>query len=280
MLLTLVRRHLGGLVGLLVLMLVCSVAILAPYVAPHDPSLQSLQSRNLGPVWLDGGTWTYPLGTDGLGRDILSRLIWGARVSILVGFSTAAIQALLGIVLGLIAGYYGGGLGQLIMRVADIWLTIPFLVLALAFMAVTGPGIANTILVLSLTGWVTFARVVRGQVLAVRENEYVTSALSLGARSQRILAVHVLPNLMASIIVLVTLQVSRMIIAEASLSYLGLGIQPPDASWGSMVAAGRDYLFRQWWIATMPGMALLITTMSLNSLGDSLRDAIDPTLVK
>ncbi len=280
MIIPLARRHFGGFLGLLVLLIVFAVAVLAPYVAPHDPSLQSLQSRNLAPVWLDGGSWAYPLGTDGLGRDILSRLIWGARVSILVGFSTTAIQAVLGIVLGLIAGYYGGGLGQVIMRVADIWLTIPFLVLALAIMAVTGPGVANTILVLSLTGWVTFARVVRGQVLAVRENDYVTSALSLGARTRRILATHVLPNMLAPIIVVATMQVSRMIIAEASLSYLGLGIQPPDASWGSMVAAGRDYLFRQWWIATMPGMALLVTTMALNSLGDSLRDALDPTLVK
>lgn len=277
---TAVRSHFGGLVGLFVIAMICLVALLAPYVSPHDPNLQSLPARNRGPVWVDGGTWTYPLGTDGLGRDILSRLIWGARISILVGVATTGVQAILGIVLGLIAGYYSGAIGQLIMRIADIWLTIPFLVLALAIMAATGPGLVNTILVLGLSGWVTFARVVRAQVLSLREQEFVTAARSLGARTRRILLVHILPNLLASIVVVGTLQVSRMIIAEASLSYLGLGIQPPEASWGNMVASGRDYLFRQWWIATMPGLALLITTMGLSSLGDSLRDWLDPLLSK
>ncbi|MQA82120.1 MAG: ABC transporter permease subunit [Streptosporangiales bacterium] len=274
----LLRHNVGGVIGGAVLAIVVLCAVFAPLIAPHDPLAQSLADVGRPPAWMSGGDWNHVLGTDQLGRDLLSRVIYGARISMIVGLGTVVLQTVLGVLAGLYAGYFGGWLDSLLMRFADVWLSIPFLVLALAVMAVLGAGLTNTVLVLGLTGWVTYARVVRGEVLSVREREYVLAAESLGERPVRSMVTHVLPNVTGSIIVVATLQVSHMIIIEASLSFLGLGVQPPQPSWGSMIAQGRDYLYNQWWLSTMPGLALLVTTLGINLLGDSLRDVLDPSL--
>lgn len=271
-------RNPTGLVGALLILAILVCAIFAPHLAPHDPDRQNLMRRNRPPAWVANGTWEHPLGTDQLGRDLLSRIIYGARVSVLVGLSTVMIQMVLGVAIGLAAGYYRGWFETISMRFGDVWLVIPFLILAMSIMVVLGPGLLNTIIVLGVTGWVTFARIVRAEVLSVRERDFVTASISLGAGNLRILWTHILPNVTAPIIVAASLQVSRMIIAEASLSFLGLGVQPPTAAWGSMIAMGRDYIFNQWWLATMPGLAIFITTLGINLLGDALRDVLDPTL--
>lgn len=271
-------RHYSGVAGLLVMLGVILCAAFAPLIAPHNPNEQVLSRRNRPPSWVEGGLKEHPLGTDQLGRDMLSRIIYGSRVSVVVGVSTVAIQTVFGVVLGIVAGYFGGRTDTVIMRIGDVWLAIPFLILAMSIMVVLGPGVLNTILVLGITGWVTYARVVRAEVLSVRERDFVTAAKSLGAGAGRIMWKHIWPNVTASVIVVASLQVSRMIIAEASLSFLGLGVQPPTAAWGSMVAVGRDYLFRQWWLATIPGMAILVTTLGVNLFGDALRDVLDPTM--
>lgn len=264
--------------AMIVLLVVLVAAILAPILAPYDPLKQDLFSRNLPPFWLDGGLLSHPLGTDSLGRDLLSRIMYGARVSMIVGVATVIIQTTIGVTVGLVAGFRRGWIDTVFMRVADVWLAIPFLVLAIAIAVLFGPGLVNTVLVLGLVGWVTYARVVRGEVLSVREREFVLAGRTMGVKGWAMVRRHILPNVMASILVVATLQVSRMIIAEASLSFLGLGIQPPDPAWGSMVADGRDRLSAQWWVSTMPGIALLLTTLAINLLGDSLRDILDPRL--
>lgn len=251
--------------------------VCAPLIVPHDPYSGDISRRLLPPAWLPGGNWQYPLGTDALGRDLLSRMIYGARISLLVGVVAVLVRGSLGVILGLVAGYYGGRLDSVIMRIGDIQLAIPFLVLAISVMAVLGAGLRNVVLVLGVTGWIIYGRVVRGEVLSVREKEYVQAARVLGATDGRILARHIFPNVRASIIVVATLEVARMIIAEASLSYLGLGVQPPIPSWGGMVADGRDFLSTQWWVSTFPGLAIFVTVMAINLIGDTLRDLLDPT---
>ena len=271
-------RQASSLFGLVALVIVALLAIFAPWIAPFDPTAQNLQMRNLPPVWLEGGEFAHLLGTDQLGRDLFSRVVFGARVSTIVGVATVIIQTSIGVSVGLIAGFRRGWVDTIFMRIADVWLAIPFLVLAIAIAVILGPGLLNTVLVLGLVGWVTYARVVRGEVLSVREREFVLAARSVGVKSWGLIRRHILPNVTASILVVATLQVSRMIIAEASLSFLGLGIQPPEAAWGSMIAEGRDRLSQQWWLSTMPGIALLMTTLGINLLGDSLRDILDPKL--
>ena len=270
----------SSLFSLVVLAVVSISAIFAPLLAPHDPLAQNLLERNMPPFWLEGGSTAHLLGTDALGRDLLSRIIYGARISMIVGVATVVIQTGLGVTIGLIAGYRRGWVDTIFMRIADVWLAIPFLVLAIAVAVLFGPGLINTVLVLGLVGWVTYARVVRAEVLSVREREFVLAARTMGVKAMPTIWRHILPNVMASILVVATLQVSRMIIAEASLSFLGLGIQPPEAAWGSMIADGRDRLSQQWWLATMPGIALLMTTLAINLLGDTLRDILDPKLGK
>ncbi|MDB4897722.1 MAG: binding-protein-dependent transport system inner rane component [Firmicutes bacterium] len=260
-------------VGILLLLLVAFMALLAPLVAPHDPTLQNTAMRLKPP-----GTPGYLLGTDPLGRDILSRIIYGSRISLIVGLASVVVAGAVGITLGTIAGYIGGTVDAVIMRLADLQLAIPFLVLALAIAAVLGPSLRNVILVLGVTGWVTYARVARGQVLSVRGREFVEAARALGATNGRIIWRHVLPELWAPLIVIASLQVGSMILAEASLSFFGLGVPPSIPTWGRIAADGRDYVTTSWWVATLPGIAIFLTVLGINLLGDWLRDRMDPTL--
>ena len=269
-------RSPGGMLGLVLVVLVVLVAVFAPVLSPHDPAKQNIVHRLKPPFWIEDGGLDHPLGTDSVGRDILSRVIYGSRISIFVGLVATAASALLGVSLGLIAGYLGGTLDSVISRVGDVQQAIPFLVLAIAVAAMLGPGLFNLILVLVITTWVTFFRVVRGEVLSVREEQYVLGAQSIGASNLRIILRYILPNVAASIIVIATLLVANMIIFEASLSFLGLGVPSSIPTWGRIVADGREYIADEWWIALFPGLAILITVMGINLLGDWLREDLDP----
>jgi peptide/nickel transport system permease protein len=260
------------------LLAVFACAVFAPKLAPRDPNEQDLTARLLPPAWLAGGAPDYVLGTDALGRDMLSRIIYGARVSMLVGFAAVAVQAVVGSLLGLVSGYAGGRVDAVFMRIADVQLAIPFLVLAIAVMAVLGAGLRNVILVLGVSGWVIYGRVIRSEVLTVRVNEYIEATRALGSSSARIMFRHILPNVGSSLLVISTLEVARMIIAEASLSYLGLGVLPPTPTWGGMVSDGRNWIMTSWWLSTLPGAAIFLTVLSVNVLGDFLRDRLDPRL--
>ncbi len=271
------RRDPKGIVGLVIVVLVAVAAVAAPWLAPHDPTQQNVAARLLPPEGL-GNYAGHPLGTDALGRDVLSRIIYGARVSLVVGVASVLLAGVVGVLLGLAAGYLGGRVEAVTMRLADIQLAIPSLVLAIAVMAVVRPGLATIIGVLAVTGWVVYARVVRAETLSVREREFVQAARVLGASRTRIVFRHVLPNVVTSAIVIASLEVPRMILTEASLSFLGVGVPPPTPSWGGMVADGRGYVERAPWVATYPGLAILATVIGVNLLGDWLREALDPRL--
>lgn len=271
-------RSREALLGALIVVMFVVTAIGAPVVAPLDPLSQSLQDRLLPPVWQDGGSAAHLLGTDQLGRDVLSRIIHGGRITLLVGFMCALIACVVGTVLGMVAAYAGGWIDSAIMRIADVQLSLPFIILAIALVAVVGPSLLNIIIVLGLTSWVRFARVVRAETLVVRELDYVTAAVALGAGHWRILLHHVLPNVASSIIVVATLEIPRLILMEAALSFLGLGVQPPMPSWGSMVSEGRTYIATAWWLTTLPGLAITMVSLSVNLIGDWLRDALDVRL--
>jgi peptide/nickel transport system permease protein len=272
------RRSPTAIVAATVLCLVGLAALAAPWLAPHDPREQVLERRLFPPAWTAGGQWVFPLGCDHLGRDILSRLIYGSRVSLVVGITAVLISGLLGVSLGLVAGYYGGRLDAAIMRLVDVQLAFPFILLAITVVAVLGAGLRNVIIVLGVAGWMYYARVVRGQVLAVKEKEFVAAARALGAPSRVIIPRHVLPNVLTPVIIVATFAVATNVITEASLSFLGLGVEPTIPSWGSMLADGRAYIGRAWWLTTFPGLAILVTVLSINLLGDWLRDHLDPRL--
>jgi peptide/nickel transport system permease protein len=270
------RVSLALLLNSTVLTLVISAALLAPVVAPVDPTLQNLDYRLVPPQWVTGRA--HLLGTDHLGRDIFSRIIWGARPSLTVGFLATLAAGTFGTGLGLLAGYLGSWLDDIVMGLADVQLAFPFILLAIALIAVLGPSFLTLVAVLGLSGWVTFARVVRGQVLSLRELEFITGARAGGAGSARILACHLLPNTVSLVTVIATLELARVIVLESSLSFLGLGIQPPTPSWGGMLRDGREHLASAWWVATFPGVALLLTCLAVNRIGDGLRDYLDPRL--
>lgn len=269
-----------GLLGITLVTTVVLTALGAASVAPHDPTQLNLRSRLLPPVWYPDGDPSFILGTDQLGRDVLSRLIFGSRVSLVVGVLGVSVSLMVGVALGLTSGFLGGWIDSVISRMLDTFMAIPFILLALAVIGVLGPGKGDSLLVLiivlGLTGWVTFARVVRGEVLAVKTQEYVEAAHAIGQTQFKILLKHVLPNVTASIIVLATLQVATVIIAESSLSFLGLGVQPPTVTWGIMLSEGRDHLATSWWLATFPGLAITLTVLGIILLGDWLRDVLDP----
>ena len=262
-------------VSLLVLLLVLFCAIMAPVIAPQDPASQDILHRLVPPLESGSG---HVLGSDNLGRDMLSRLIYGSRVSLIVGATSVLIAGFVGILLGLLSGFYGGKIDSFISWLANVQLSFPFILLVIALVAVIGAGLLNVIIVLGFASWVIYQRVVRGEVLAIREREYIEAARVIGARDGRILVRHILPNLLTPLIVIGTLQIAQMIIAESALSFLGLGVQPSIPSWGSMLADGRSYLTVAWWVATLPGVAIAITVLSINVLGDWLRDELDPRL--
>jgi peptide/nickel transport system permease protein len=260
-----------------ILVTVLLAGLLAPLVAPYGYDDQDLERAIQPPVWA-GGTWKNVLGTDQLGRDMLSRLLFGARTSLLLAGTGVVLAAALGIVVGLISGYFSARLDVVIMRVADVQLSFPYLLLAIAFMALLGTRLSNLVIVLVLRSWVVYARLVRVSVLSIKEREFVTAARALGLDNWRILLCHVAPNVAAAAIVVSTLQLAELIIVESSLSFLGLGVQPPVPSWGSMVSQGRDYISTAWWLVTLPGLAIVLTVLGTNLLGDALRDILDPRL--
>lgn len=266
-------------ISFLFLVFVALCAAFPSLFAPFDPHAQSLRSRLEVPlsVTAEGRHW---LGTDSLGRDIFSRVIFGARVSMLVALASVSIAGVIGVVLGLISGYYGRLIDDFIGWVTNVQLSFPFLLLAVAVAAVLGSGLRNLIIVLSVTTWVVYARIVRSEVLALRNREYVEAAQVLGAGTPRILFRHLLPNITTPLIVITTFEIARIIIAEASLSFLGLGAGASQISWGSMLADGRKDLATSWWVATMPGVAIMITVLSVNMIGDWLRDELDPRAAK
>lgn len=272
------RHDAVAIVGLVVVVISALVAIFAPALAPGDPIKNSLLDRLTPPMWLDGGSAKHPLGTDTLGRDVASRLLYGARVSLIVGFAAVVISGLVGVALGLLSGFYRGWLDDLLMRLGDVQLAFPVLVLAVAVLAVLGANLLNLIIVLAVTSWITYARIVRGETLSLREREFVDAARALGARDGWILSRHILPNVLPPITVVATFSVARVIIAEASLSFLGLGLPAPTPSWGAMLDEGRNYITTGWWLALFPGLAILAVVLGINVVGDWLRDALDPRM--
>lgn len=307
------RRGRLGLVGVVLLLIIAVSAIFAPLIAPHDPLVGKLEDSrkcpafttcpNLGGVaggsgqaqpsviggfTLPGattntgappkGSLEYPLGTDANGRDVFSRMVYAARVSLIVGITAVLIGGLVGVVAGLLCGFYGGVVDAIIMRIADIQLAFPFILLAIAIVAVLGGGLFNVILVLGIGSWVPYARLVRGQVLSAKQQEYVIAARTIGARDPAILFRHLLPNVITPAIIIATFGIAAAIIGEATLSFLGVGIRPPTPTWGNMLADGRAYVASAWWLATFPGIAILITVLSINMIGDWVRDVLDPRL--
>ena len=254
-------------------------ALIPGALAPHSPTEQNIVARLLPPAWMERGNPSHLLGTDQLGRDMLSRVIFGARISLVVGISALLLSGIAGVTIGVLAGFYRGRLDDWVMRLADIQLSIPFVLLAIAIIAVIGPSNVNVVLVLAINGWVVYARLARGQALSLREREFVQAYRALGARNGRILLRNVLPNLMSAVIVVASLELAGIITLESSLSFLGLGIQPPTVSWGYMLADGRSYLLGgAWWVVTFPGLAITATILSINVIADWLRDVLDPRL--
>ena len=264
--------------GICVVSLIVLSAIFSPWLAPYDPGTQNLIGRLAKPLATTADGRFHLLGTDQLGRDILSRLIYGARVSLLVGTVASLIAGTLGVTLGLIAGYFGGRIDAMIMRLCDVQLALPYILIAISVLALLGNGLINIIIVLSLTQWVTYARVVRSGTLSVKEKEFVLAAKALGFGSPKIMLRYVLPNVFAPVIVIATFSVAQTIIAESALSFLGLSVPPSIPSWGGMLADGRTYLVVAWWLATLPGLAITFTVIGVNLFGDWLRDHLDPKL--
>ena len=273
-----VARRPSALVGGILLLAIVLTSLSFPLFYGVDPLEQDLLARLQPPAWEEGGSWEHPLGTDNLGRDILARILHGSRVSLTVGLSAVLVAELLGIVLGLISGYYGGRLDSVIMRIADVFMAYPFMLLTISVIAVLGSSLFNLILVLGISDWVTYARTIRGSVLSLKEKEFVEASRAVGTPNRVILIRHILPNVISPLLVLGTLRVANIIIWESGLSFLGMGAPPPTPTWGRMLAEGRVYITDAWWLVTFPGLAIMLTILSINLLGDGLRDALDPRL--
>ncbi len=271
-------RRRTALFGLVVVALVFVAALGAPWLSAWDPIEQDITNRLKPPGSRDLSGHVHVLGTDHLGRDLLARVIFGARPALMVGFAAVAISGIIGMVVGLVSGYFGGRVDDVFMRLADIQLAFPFILLAIAVIGVLGPSLPVIIVVIGVSSWVVYARVVRGAVLSLREREFVQAALALGSRDGRILLRHVLPNAFTPWLVVATLDMARVIVIESALSFLGLGVQPPTPTWGGMLADGRVYISTAWWLATFPGLAILVTVLGINLFGDGLRDTLDPRL--
>jgi peptide/nickel transport system permease protein len=273
----LIRRR-TALFGLVVVAAVALAALAAPALAPFDPVAQDIGQRLKPPGWAAPDGRAHWLGTDHLGRDILGRILFGARIALVVGLAAVAIAGTLGLAIGLVSGYFGGRVDDLFMRLADIQLAFPFILLALAVIGVLGPSLRNIIAVVGVSGWVVYARIVRGEVLSLREREFVQAARAVGSTPARVIMRHVVPNAFTPWLVIATLDMARVIIVESALSFLGLGVPPPTPTWGGMLADGRVYMSTAWWLATFPGLAILVTVLGINLLGDGLRDTLDPRL--
>ncbi|MCW4113746.1 ABC transporter permease subunit [Aurantimonas sp. MSK8Z-1] len=268
----------GALVGLAVFGLVVLIAFAAPLIAPHSPIAQNRDALLVPPFWQDGGSTAYLLGTDAVGRDILSRLIYGSQYSLFIGVLVVVIAVTVGIAIGLIAGYVGGWLDTAIMRVMDVILAFPSLLLALVLVAVLGPGLVNAMIAIALVLQPHFVRLTRASVMAEKQRDYVTAARVVGASPLRLMLVTILPNCLGPLIVQATLSFSNAILDAAALGFLGMGAQPPTPEWGTMLAEAREFILRAWWVVTFPGLAILITVLAINLVGDGLRDALDPKL--
>lgn len=266
-------RSWTGMLGFCLIVLLIILSIFGDWIAPFDPMDAQLRDRLLPPL-TDG----HLLGTDQLGRDILSRIIDGTRVSMIIGLATAFLAGIIGTIVGVIAGYYRGWVDVVLMRIVDVQLSFPFILLVLVISAVLGAGLTNIVISLALAGWVLFARVIRSEVLALREKEFIIAAIATGVSKFEILVKHILPNIFTPIIILASLQIGTYIIAEASVSFLGFGVQPPTPAWGNMLNEGKDYIFNSWWLITFPGIAIILTTLGINLFGDWLRDTLDPEL--
>ncbi len=267
-----------GVGAAVVLFFIVASAAFAPLIAPHDPLAVNIRHRLGPPAWMAGGVAEHPLGTDQVGRDLLSRMIYGGRVSLVVGVVSVLMSATIGVLLGLGAGYFGGRTDWTIMALVNVMLTFPFVLLALAVIAVLGPSLGNMIIVLGVAGWPIYTRVIRAETLALREREFVLAGRALGMSHLRLVFRQIAPNLVSVIVVIATLQVAQVIILESFLSFLGLGIQPPTPAWGNMLGEGRLYMLNSWWIATFPGLAIFLTTLVINLMGNALRDWLDPHL--
>lgn len=273
------RRRPQALAGCAILTLLFVCAIFAPLLAPFSPTDQTLRDRLSPPALTNArGGAGHLLGADRLGRDVLSRIIYGSRISVFVALLGVGVSATIGVVLGLVAGFFGGFVSTLIMRLTDVVLSIPFLLLAIAVVAVLGPSLLNLILVLGFTRWIRYTRITFAQTLSLKETEFVQASRAMGAPAGRILLRHIFPNTLAPIIVVATIELGLMIIFEAALSFLGLGVQPPTPSWGGMLADGRNYIATAWWLAVFPGLAIMLTVLAINLLGDWARDVLDPRM--
>ena len=262
--------------GILCVFIFC--ALCADFITWHDAHETSLRLRFRPPMWEPKGSWDYPLGTDHLGRDVLTRVIYGSRVSLSAGVLTVILAGVIGAAIGLLSGFYGGRTDALLMRTADATLAFPIILFALILAVTLGPSFVNVIIAVAIVLWARYARVIRSEVLSLKERDFVAQARIAGCSTSRILLCHLLPNTLNTLIVLLTLQIGYVILVEASLSFLGAGIPPPTPAWGSMVAEGRDHMTRAWWVSFFPGMAILLVVLSLNLLGDWLRDTLDPRL--
>jgi len=262
--------------GFFIISIVIIAALFSPALAPHDPYEQNLSQRLKPPFWMKGGSLEYVLGTDQLGRDVLSRLIYSSRITLIVVVTSVVLAATVGVGLGLIAGFWGGWLDSAIMGVTNFFFSFPYVLLAIALMAVIGPGFNTLILVLGLTSWPIYTRIIRSEVFSIKERDFVEAARALGVREKTILRRHILPNVFNSVLVTATLEVARQIINEAFFSFLGLGVQPPIPSWGNMISDGKQYIFVSWWLITFPGIAIFLTALATNVIGDWLRDVFDP----
>ncbi|MBB1248517.1 ABC transporter permease subunit [Rhizobium sp. G21] len=271
-------RNKGAVIGLVIFAIILFMAIFAPFVSPHAPDAQDRSVLLLPPVWMEKGSSLFILGTDAVGRDILSRLIFGARFSLFVGVVVVSISVISGVLIGLVAGYFGGKVDTVIMRVMDIILAFPSLLLALVLVAVLGPGLVNAMIAISLVNQPHFVRLTRAAVMIERGKDYVVGSRVAGAGTTRLMFLTILPNCLAPLIVQATLAFSAAILDAAALGFLGMGAQPPTPEWGTMLAEAREFIQRAWWVVTFPGLAILITVLAINLMGDGLRDALDPKL--
>lgn len=272
------RKNKIAVAGLVIICLFLIMALFSPLVAPHDPLEQSLYDKLQPPVWSEKGSWTYPLGTDDFGRDLLSRIIYGSRISMLVGVVAVSISLFFGTLAGAVAGFYGGVTDTIIMRFMDLLLAFPSILLAIVIVAFLGPSLENAMIAIGVVSIPRYARIVRGSVLEEYAKDYVQAARALGARDGRLIFIHILPNCLAPLIVQTTLGFASAILEAAALSFLGLGAQPPTPEWGAMLANGRSLILRAWWAVTFPGVMILFAVLGFNLLGDGLRDALDPRL--